>query len=110
VDLTNQGSPGQTAHFDVIYLPTTSGNVGNMTVATMVITSPGVHSQAELGWTPFVLLPDQAMHAGAYVSPIVSGSDSGASGAGGSGAGGSGAGGYWAAGARQAWTASASVS
>ena len=66
--------PGMTAHFDVIYLPTTSGNIDNMTVAKMVITPPGAHAQAELSWSPFVLLPDEAIHPGTYVSPIVSGS------------------------------------
>jgi hypothetical protein len=45
-----------------------------MTVARMVITPPGAHAQAELSWSPFVLLPDKATHPGTYVSPIVSGS------------------------------------
>jgi hypothetical protein len=66
--------PGKRAHFDVIYLPTTSGNIDNMTVARMVITPPGAHAQAELSWSPFGLLPDKATHPGTYVSPIVSGS------------------------------------
>jgi hypothetical protein len=66
--------PGKTAHFDVSYLPTTSGNIDNMTVVKMMITPPGAHADAELSWSPFVLLPDKAAHPGTYVSPIVSGS------------------------------------
>jgi hypothetical protein len=65
--------PGRTAHFDVVYLPTSSGNINNITVTKMVITPPNVHTQAELTWSPFVLLQDKAKHPGTYVSPIVSG-------------------------------------
>ena len=66
--------PGATAHFDVIYLPTSSGNIDNITVTKMVITPPKDTTQAELTWSPFVLLQDKAAHPGTYISPIVPGS------------------------------------
>jgi hypothetical protein len=66
--------PGGTAHFNVIYLPTTSGNIDNITVTKMVITPPNDHTQAALAWSPFVLLQDKAKHPGTYISPIASGS------------------------------------
>jgi Protein of unknown function (DUF4232) len=66
--------PGGTAHFDVIYLPTSSGNIGNITVTKMVTTPPNGHTQTGLTWSPFVLLQDGATHPGTYISPIVSGS------------------------------------
>ena len=66
--------PGRTAHFDVIYLPTSSGNIDNITVTKMVITPPKDTTQAELTWSPFVLLQDKAAHPGTYISPIVPGS------------------------------------
>ena len=65
---------GRTAHFDVIYLPTSSGNIDNITVIKMVITPPKDTTQAELTWSPFVLLQDKAAHPGTYISPIVPGS------------------------------------
>jgi hypothetical protein len=66
--------PGGTAHFDVMYLPTSSGNINNMTVTKMLITPPNAFTQAELAWSPFVLLQDGATHPGTYITPIVSGS------------------------------------
>jgi hypothetical protein len=66
--------PGGTAHFDVIYLPATSGNINSITVTKMMITPPNDDRQAELTWSPFVLLQDRAAHPGTYISPIVSGS------------------------------------
>jgi hypothetical protein len=66
--------PGGTAHFDVMYLPTSSGNINNMTVTKMLITPPHASTQAELAWSPFVLLQDGATNPGTYISPIASGS------------------------------------
>ena len=66
--------PGGTAHFEVVYLPTSSGNINNITVTKMVITPPNDYTQAEVTWSPFVLLQDKATHPGTYISPIVSGS------------------------------------
>lgn len=66
--------PGGTAHFNVIYLPSSSGNINNLTVTKMVITPPNAFTQAQLAWSPFVLLQDRATHPGTYISPIVSGS------------------------------------
>jgi Protein of unknown function (DUF4232) len=66
--------PGGTAHFDVTYLPISSGNINSITVAKMVITPPDGDTQAELTWSPFMLLQDKATHAGTYISPIVPGS------------------------------------
>jgi Protein of unknown function (DUF4232) len=66
--------PGGTAHFNVTYLPTSSGNIGNMTVTKMVITPPNALTQAGLTWSPFVLLQDGATRSGTNISPIVSGS------------------------------------
>jgi hypothetical protein len=66
--------PGGTAHFNVIYLPSSSGNINNLTVNKMVITPPNAFTQAQLTWSPFVLLQDGATHPGTYISPIVSGS------------------------------------
>jgi hypothetical protein len=66
--------PGGTAHFNVIYLPSSSGNINNLTVTKMVITPPNAFTQAQLAWSPFVLLQDGATHPGTYISPIVSGS------------------------------------
>ena len=65
--------PGGTAHFDVTYLPISSGNINSLTVTKMVITPPNDETQAELAWGPFVLLQDKATHPGTYISPIVSG-------------------------------------
>jgi Protein of unknown function (DUF4232) len=67
-------APGGTAHFDVTYLPISSGNINSITVTKMVITPPDASTQAELPWSPFVLLQDGATHPGTYISPIVSGS------------------------------------
>jgi hypothetical protein len=66
--------PGRTAHFDVTYVPTSSGNIDSITVTTMVITPPDDVTHAELAWAPFVLLQDGATHPGTYISPVVPGS------------------------------------
>ena len=66
--------PGGKAHFDVTYLPIASGNINGITVTKMMITPPKDATRAELTWSPFVLLQDQATHPGTYISPIVSGS------------------------------------
>jgi Protein of unknown function (DUF4232) len=66
--------PGGTAHFDVTYLPISSGNINSITVTKMMITPPNDDAQTELTWSPFVLLQDKAAHPGTYISPIVSGS------------------------------------
>jgi hypothetical protein len=66
--------PGGTAHFDVMYLPSSSGNINNMTVTRMLITPPKAVTQAALAWSPFVLLQDGAAHPGTYISPIAPGS------------------------------------
>ena len=65
--------PGGTAHFDVMYLPSSSGNINNMTVTKMLITPPKAVTQTALAWSPFVLLQEGATHPGTYVSPIVAG-------------------------------------
>jgi hypothetical protein len=61
VDLTNQG-------------PSASSVDGFPGVDLLGVARGKQNAHAELSWSPFVLLPDQAMHAGTYVSPIVSGS------------------------------------
>ena len=66
--------PGGTAHFDVTYLPISPGNINSITVTKMMITPPNGGAQAELTWSPFMLLQDKATHAGTYISPIVPGS------------------------------------
>jgi len=66
--------PGGTAHFDVTYLPIASGNINGITVTKMMIRPPNDDTQAELTWSPFVLLQDKAAHPGTYISPIVPGS------------------------------------
>jgi Protein of unknown function (DUF4232) len=53
--------PGGTAHFNVIYLPSSSGNINSLTVTKMVITPPNAFTQAELTWSPFVLLQESAV-------------------------------------------------
>ena len=65
--------PGGTAHFDVMYLPTSSGNINNMTVTKMLITPPKAVTHAALAWSSFVLLQDGATHPGTYISPIAPG-------------------------------------
>lgn len=65
--------PGGKAHFSVIYLPQAAGDSGGIAVAKMVITPPGAFTQAELTWSPTVVLQDGATHPGTYISPVVPG-------------------------------------
>jgi len=67
-------APGGTAHFDLIYLPGTSGGSGDITVFKMVITPPNDYTEGELTWNQSVVLQDGATHPGTYISPVVSGS------------------------------------
>jgi hypothetical protein len=64
--------PGQTAHFDLLYLPGNADS-SDITVSKMVITPPNDFTQAELTWNQDVLLQDGATHPGTYITPIVSG-------------------------------------
>jgi hypothetical protein len=67
--------PGQTAHFELRYLPGVTGD-GNrlINVTRMVITPPNDYTQAELTWHQDVVLQDAATHPGTYLMPVVSGS------------------------------------
>jgi hypothetical protein len=65
--------PGGTAHFNLIYLPSTPGDGTDITVAKMVITPPNTYTQAQLTWNQSVLLQDAATHPGTYISPVASG-------------------------------------
>lgn len=66
--------PGGTAHFDLMYLPGTSGAGGNITVDKMVVTPPNAYSQLEMAWSQVVVLQDAATHPGTFITPVVSGS------------------------------------
>lgn len=66
--------PGQTAHFDLRYLPGAPGD-GNtlIRVVKMVITPPDDFTQAELTWDQSVVLQDGATHPGTFILPVVAG-------------------------------------
>ncbi|HEY3867759.1 MAG TPA: DUF4232 domain-containing protein [Actinocrinis sp.] len=64
--------PGGTAHFDLYYLPDTSGS-GQFAVTKFVITPPNTYTQAQVTWSRNVELQDGATHPGTYIGPIVSG-------------------------------------
>ena len=66
--------PGGTAHFDLTYLPGTSGASGNISVDKMVVTPPNAYSQLEAAWSQVVVLQDGATHPGTFITPVVSGS------------------------------------
>jgi hypothetical protein len=66
-------APGGTAHFNLIYLPSTPGDGTDIAVAKMVITPPNTYTQAQLTWNQSVLLQDAATHPGTYISPVASG-------------------------------------
>ena len=66
--------PGETAHFDLKYLPGVSGDGTNMTVVKMVVTPPNAYTHSEVTWSQPVLLQDGATHTGTYIMPVVSGS------------------------------------
>jgi hypothetical protein len=66
--------PGQTAHFDLRYLPGTPGDGNNLiSVVKMVITPPDDFTQAELTWNQNVVLQDGATHPGTFIMPVVAG-------------------------------------
>ena len=65
---------GGTAHFDLVYLPSASGDSGDITVFKLVVTPPNGYTQAEVTWNQSVVLQDGATHSGTYITPIVSGS------------------------------------
>jgi hypothetical protein len=65
--------PGQTAHFDLIYLPFAPGDGINLTVDKLLITPPNDHTHTELTWHQSVLLQDGATHPGTYISPVTPG-------------------------------------
>jgi hypothetical protein len=69
--------PGATAHFDLVYLPATSGDIASgsedLDVTTMLITPPDDFSHAQLSWAQGVLLQDAATRPGTYITPVVPG-------------------------------------
>jgi hypothetical protein len=67
-------SPGQSAHFDLIYLPKAAGDPSDIDVVKFVITPPNTYTQAEVTWSQDVQLQDGATHPGTYITPVVSGS------------------------------------
>lgn len=64
--------PGGTAHFDLYYLPDSTGS-GQIAVTKFVITPPNTYTQAQVTWNENVELQDGATHPGTYIGPIVSG-------------------------------------
>jgi hypothetical protein len=69
--------PGAVAHFDLIYLPSSSADIAagsdDLNVTTMLITPPNDFSHAQLSWSHGVLLQDAATHPGTYITPVASG-------------------------------------
>jgi Protein of unknown function (DUF4232) len=66
--------PGQTAHFQLRYLPGTPGDGSNLIrVVKMVITPPDDFTQAQLTWNQDVILQDGATHPGTFILPVVAG-------------------------------------
>lgn len=65
---------GQTAHFDLLYLPKAAGDSSDISVVKFVITPPNTYTQAEVTWSQAVQLQDGATHPGTYITPVVSGS------------------------------------
>jgi hypothetical protein len=69
--------PGAIAHFDLIYLPSSSADItagsDDLNVTTITITPPNDFSHAQLSWTQGVLLQDAATHPGTYITPVASG-------------------------------------
>jgi hypothetical protein len=65
--------PGGTAHFDIHFLPDSSGS-GDIAVTKFVVTPPDTYTQAQVTWSQSIVLQDAATHPGTYISPIISGS------------------------------------
>jgi hypothetical protein len=64
--------PGGLAHFDLEYLPASSGNT-IMTVFKLVVTPPNAFTHADVTWTQSVDLQDAATHPGTFIKPVVAG-------------------------------------
>jgi hypothetical protein len=65
--------PGGTAHFNLVYQPSASGDAGDITVDKLVLTPPNSFTQADVTWNQSVLLQDGATHPATYITPVVSG-------------------------------------
>jgi uncharacterized protein DUF4232 len=65
--------PGETAHFNLTYLPFATGDGMDMTVTKLVMTPPNTFTQAQLTWNQQVLLQDGATHPGTYIGPVTAG-------------------------------------
>jgi hypothetical protein len=65
--------PGGSAHFDLIYLPASAGDSGDIAVTEIILTPPNTFAQASITWNQEVVLQDEATHPGTYITPVVSG-------------------------------------
>lgn len=69
--------PGAVAHFDLIYLPSTSSDIAggsdDLNVTTILITPPNDFTHAQLSWSQGFLLQDAATHPGSYITPVAAG-------------------------------------
>jgi len=65
---------GESAHFDLVYLPFAAGDGTELAVTKIVLTPPNTTSQANLTWSQPVLLQDAATHPGTWITPVTAGS------------------------------------
>jgi Protein of unknown function (DUF4232) len=65
---------GDSAHFDLVYLPFAAGDGTELAVTKIVLTPPNTTSQANLTWSQPVLLQDAATHPGTWITPVTAGS------------------------------------
>ena len=65
---------GDSAHFDLVYLPFAAGDGTELAVTKIVLTPPNTTSQASLTWSQPVLLQDAATHPGTWITPVTAGS------------------------------------
>lgn len=63
---------GGVAHFGLVYLPGTSGNV-NIAVRKIIITPPNAYTHTQVTWNQSVLLQDEATRPGTYITPVAVG-------------------------------------
>ena len=65
--------PGDGAHFDLVYLPSSVGTGADIVVDTLVVTPPNTYTQAQVTFDKSILLQDAATHPGTYITPVVPG-------------------------------------
>lgn len=64
---------GDSAHFELVYLPFATGDGTELAVTKIVLTPPNTTTQADLTWSQPILLQDAATHPGTWITPVTAG-------------------------------------